>query len=222
MIEPELTPLQRLVLAYAAPSDRQVYAAVFALDNRCAGILRGTSETMLGQMRLAWWRDVMAKPKEQRPVGDPVVHALGVLQSEGCELAALTPIVDAWELLLVSEELTMAQVEEYAVQRAHVFTVIAQRVSREANIVQIAEAGKIWAIWDLARHASDPAMRSGLKEEIALKLQDMYRLNLERSLRPLSILLRLAAADVRNGTIEQTLMRPASAARIIWHGVSGL
>ena len=32
-----------------------------------------TTEPMLGQMRLAWWRDALGKPVDERPRGDAVL-----------------------------------------------------------------------------------------------------------------------------------------------------
>ncbi|MEP3723688.1 MAG: hypothetical protein ABJM59_05815, partial [Parasphingorhabdus sp.] len=63
----ELEPLQRLIVAYAKPSDRSRFALLFALDSRFAEILRSTSEILIGQIRLTWWRDVLTKPATERP-----------------------------------------------------------------------------------------------------------------------------------------------------------
>ena len=222
LLEQELTPLQRLIFAYAGAKDRRLYAAIFALDNRCAAILRATNEVMLGQMRLAWWRDVMAKPAEERPKGDPVLAALASLETEGLDLANLVSVVNAWELLLVSEELTIDQAREYAEQRSFVFTAIAANIDTDMDKDAIEKSGRFWALWDFARHASDDVMRSTLMEELSDQRHAILAFRLPKALRPLSILLRLAANDAKKGDVDSPLMRPAVAATIIWHGVTGL
>ena len=220
--EYEITPLQRLIFAYSRSKDRELYHAVFALDNRCAAILRATNEVMLGQMRLAWWRDVIVKPAVERPKGDPVLAALTFLEARGLDLNALTPVVDAWELLLVSEELTMEQVDQYAVQRSAIFEVIANYIDADINGPVVHKAGQIWAKWDLARHSSDDKMRKALISELTSHLDSAESIKLPRKLRPLSILLRLSLSDVKQGDVDKPLMRPATAGTIIWHGVTGI
>ncbi len=223
VMEAELTPLQRLIFAYAPAKSRAAYDAIFALDNRCGAILRGTSEVMLGQMRLAWWRDMLAKPAAERPQGDPVVHALGEIENDGLNLKTLLPIVDAWELLLVSEELTHEQIEDYADQRGvTIFNSIAVRSGLENSMVATAKAGHLWAIWDLARHSADDNLREALLQKLQEEQRFLKKFSPPRSMRPLSIMLRLAHKDAAGGSLEAPIMRPATAAQIIWHGLTGL
>ncbi|WP_164114507.1 squalene/phytoene synthase family protein [Sphingorhabdus sp. Alg239-R122] len=221
--ETELTPLQRLLFAYAPAKHRAVYGAIFALDNRCAAILRGTNEVMLGQMRLAWWRDAIGKPATDRPQGDPVLGALSGMEKQGLDLDALVPVINAWELLLVNEELTHEQLGDYAAQRGGtIFSVLNRHIVNEACVEQISQVGSFWALWDLARHSIDDGMRRGLMDRLQTEQAANAGLKLPRSLRPLSILKKLADRDLRKGSVDEPIMRPATAAQIIWHGVTGL
>ena len=84
LLNKELDPLHRLILAYAKPADSSRYALLFALDSRFAQIIRSTSEPLIGQMRLTWWRDILTKPAEERPAGEPLVELLiSPLESTG-------------------------------------------------------------------------------------------------------------------------------------------
>ena len=52
---------------------------------------------MLGQLRLAWWRDRLNDDPAKWPKGEPLLGRLG---SWGERSRALVPLVDGWEALL--------------------------------------------------------------------------------------------------------------------------
>ena len=52
-----LTPLHRLALAYAPAASRGAWLGFLALDMRLAAIVRAAREPMIGQIKLAWWRE---------------------------------------------------------------------------------------------------------------------------------------------------------------------
>ncbi len=62
-----LPTMHRLALAYAPGRTRLAWLALLALDSRLAGVLRSASEPMLAQIRLAWWRDMLARSEADRP-----------------------------------------------------------------------------------------------------------------------------------------------------------
>ena len=85
MIEDAVSSLplpQRLALSYAPRASRNAFAGLLALDTRFAGIVRHAREPMLAQMRLAWWRDVLAKPAAEWPTGEPLLALLAEWQGE--------------------------------------------------------------------------------------------------------------------------------------------
>ncbi|MEP3420745.1 MAG: hypothetical protein ABJN35_03355 [Erythrobacter sp.] len=91
------TELQ-IALAHTPPKFRDALRIFFELDHRLSRIVAATTEPMLGQMRLAWWRDMLGKPIEERPHGDAVLDGIGAhwLDRE----SALIKLVDAWEHML--------------------------------------------------------------------------------------------------------------------------
>ena len=89
----QLPPPQRLALSYAPPSARCPTLALLALDTRLAGLLRRRGEPVLAQVRLAWWRDILAAEPGGWPEGEPV---LALLRSWR-EPAPLVALVDGWE-----------------------------------------------------------------------------------------------------------------------------
>jgi len=76
LLASELPPPQRLALAYAPARARPATLALLALDARLAAILRGRREPLAAQLRLAWWREMFARPPSDWPAGEPLLEAL--------------------------------------------------------------------------------------------------------------------------------------------------
>jgi phytoene synthase len=147
----DITPFNRLILAYAPRRIRPLFEAVFGLDQQLGKIIRATSEPMLGQMRLRWWHDVIIQPPDARPIGNPVLAKLSALDGEGLASQSLAPMVDGWEMLLGEQDLTPEMIDEYAQRRgATMFGFIAAQ-SQKCDPLEIEKLGAIYAIWDLAR-----------------------------------------------------------------------
>src|SRR5690606_20839572 len=72
----DLRPAERLALAYAPARARTATLALMALDNRLGTIVRQMREPIAAQLRLAWWRDTLARPVPEWPQGEPVLAAL--------------------------------------------------------------------------------------------------------------------------------------------------
>lgn len=216
----ELEPLQRLIAAYARSDDRDRYALLFALDARFADIVRSTTEILIGQMRLTWWRDILTKPAAERPAGEPLVEQISLLEERGESLAPLLTLLDGWEVMLDDFPWTDRQFDQYATARGCGF--FAFGLSRGKPLSERQEGqGKAWALWDFARHCSDASMRRSAFDRCSEIMTSQPKPNFDRNGRPISILCHLMIRDVRTGQLTANLYSPASAARIIWHGISG-
>jgi len=90
----ECPEVSRIALA-SAGSRRDIWLAAFALDGRIGRMVLGASEPMLGQMRLAWWRDQLGAAASARPQGDLLLDLIGRTWA-GNELPLLA-LVDGWE-----------------------------------------------------------------------------------------------------------------------------
>ena len=106
----ECTEVARIALA-SAGRNRSVWLAAFALDGRIGRMVLGASEPLLGQMRLAWWRDQLALPESARPQGDPLLDLIGT-EWAGHE-RALSDLVDGWEALLGERPLSEPAMQEF-------------------------------------------------------------------------------------------------------------
>jgi phytoene synthase len=181
---------QRLALAYASARSRSAALALFALDARLALILRSRREPIATQLRLAWWRDVLARSPHEWPRGEPVLDALRGWREAGA-LAALPP---AWEALL-ADELTPATIAEFVDGRGQAFAALARELGVERD-ADAAAAGEIWALADLAANLSDGAERDLV---VAFGRGRGGPPRLSASLRPLAVLAGLGAAALARG-----------------------
>lgn len=216
----ELEPLPRLIAAYARSEDRDSYALLFALDARFAEIVRSTTEILLGQMRLTWWRDILTKPAAERPAGEPLVEQINRLEKSGADLAPLLTLLDGWEILLDDFPWEDRQFDQYAKARGEGFFAFGLADGTSLRERQ-AEQATAWALWDFARHCSDVTMRRSAFDRCSEIVVSQPKPDFDRSGRPLSILCQLMIRDVRKGQLTANLYSPASAAHIIWHGVTG-
>ena len=216
----ELEPLQRLIVAYAKSADRDRYALLFALDARFAQVVRSTSEILIGQMRLTWWRDILTKPAPERPAGEPLVEQINMVEAQDVDLAPLSSLLDGWEVMLDDFPWDDRQFENYALARGSGFFDFG--LAKGTSLTEDETAlGRAWALWDFARHCSDADMRLSAFDRCMQIMRSPSPLNFDRSGRPLSILCKLMLRDVRKGQLAANLYDPASAARIIWHGIAG-
>lgn len=216
----QLDPFHRMVHAYAKQSDRHRYALLFALDARFADVIRSTTEILIGQMRLTWWRDILTMPADARPAGEPLVEQINLLEEKGENLAPLLTLLDGWEAMLDDFPWADREFDNYATARGCGFFEFGLTGEKSPSEQQ-AELGRAWALWDFARHCSDANMRQSAFERCTEIVTSRSQPDFDRSGRPLSILCKLMIRDVRKRQLTADLYSPASAARIIWHGISG-
>jgi len=117
---------------------------------------------MLGQMRLAWWREALGKPVADRPRGDAVLDGIG-RHWQGRE-AVLVHMVDGWEVLVTAQSLGPGEVAVFGAGRAALFAGLADDLGDQALAARLAAAGRRWALADAAAGVSDPAERVLLVE----------------------------------------------------------
>jgi phytoene synthase len=185
----------RLALAHTAPDLRGALRIFLEFDARLARIVAATSEPMLGQMRLAWWRDALAMPVSQRPQGDPVLDGVGA-HWQGQE-AALGALVDGWEHMLSEPPLARAAALGFARGRGAGLAGLAGLAGGGADLAaRLEEAGTIWALADAASHVADYAERATLLE-LAATLPPPRRL--PAPYRGVAVLGALGARAVRAG-----------------------
>lgn len=188
-----LGPPERLALAYAAARLREPTLAVLALDARLAGIVRRTREPMLGQIKLAWWRERLREPVSAWPGGEPLLQALRPLSDHRHTLAA---VVDGWESLIGDPPLHAEAIARAGSGRAQGFVALAQLAGARPS-AGVETAATQWAAADLALHFGDP-QEAGAARAVALS-GTAATPALPRAMRPLAVLRGLALRRLRRG-----------------------
>lgn len=189
-----LPPEAELALAWSSPNLRGPLTTALQLDRRLARIVMRTSEPMLGQMRLAWWRDALGSPVAQRPRGDAVLDAIGVHWA-GRE-AALVQMVDGWEFLVTAERIGADEAAGFGTGRGAFFAALASDASPAVR-QRCASAGFRWALADAVTGVSDGGERAVLIAAGVACGVDGGRLPAE--LRALAVLEALALRALRRG-----------------------
>lgn len=159
----KLTAEALLALAHTKPILRDALRIFLELDGRLARIVSATNEPMLGQMRLAWWRDTLGMKVGYRPEGDVVLDGVGVHWA-GAE-QALVALVDGWECMLSEPPLSREAALGFANGRARALSGLAIILGVDGKISDgLSSAGRIWALADAASHIADDTERQTLIE----------------------------------------------------------
>jgi len=209
-LEPEpLPPEIGLALAWSPPKVRGPLTTAFQLDRRLAKIVARTSEPLLGQMRLAWWRDVLGKPVAERPRGDVVLDAIG--RDWAGREAALAAMVDGWEVLVTAETIGIEEARVLGMGRGTFFAALDQRDDR-AGQDRLAAAGYRWALADAAAAVSSSGERDVLVS-VGLARSHIGG-SFPRELRGLAVLEALALRSLKGGGHPLMAGRGASLAAL--------
>lgn len=191
-----LPPEQRLAIAWSAPVARDRLASMLAFDRRLARIVTRTREPLLGQMRLAWWRDTLGLRVAARPRGDVVLEALGTFW-DGRE-AGLIALVDGWEQVLLEKPLSVDAAGRFAEGRsAALLGVYDGDDPAEQPGAASRRAAWCWSLGDFAARVSDPGERAMLAK-LGLGTSGPER-RLPRRERGLAVLGALGERALRRG-----------------------
>lgn len=206
-------PLRDLALSYAPMGRRAGLDALFALDGALGQVMRTTREPMVGQMRLAWWREALETLDNAPAPAEPVLRALAAdVLPGGVSGRDLALLVDGWEPLL--GDLDLEAIEQHARWRgAHLFE-LAGRVLDTGRRDPLTDAGRAWALDDLARHLGDP-VPAGLARRQSLEPGNRVAgARWSRAGRPLGALAIIARRGARSDGAQLVL-------RLAWFRLTG-
>lgn len=147
------------VLAWTMAGGDKAASTLFELDATLGAILRSTTEPMVGQMRLAWWREALRGLDIAPAPAEPVLTALSTeVLPRGISGGALSASADGWEILLTSTMIDGASLDDYAAGRGTALFRALARVRRvDPRIAEL--AGRGWALADLATHTRETALQ---------------------------------------------------------------
>lgn len=216
-------PERRLATAYAARADRAALSALWALDETLAGLLGGTSEPMIGQMRLTWWHEALCGLDRGVVPDQPLLRGLAdSVIGRGIAGTTLAAMIDGWEVLLDPDPIDDAALLVHADQRGTALFGAIGSVLGCGPGDSLAEAGRGWALIDLGLHLRDAAARArcfALAEPALIKAT---RSRWSRRGRPIGMLAVLAIRDLRAGPgARRRQGAPARVMRMMWHAACG-
>lgn len=173
------------------------------------------TDPRISEIRLAWWREALARLDQAAPPAEPVLRALAghVLPAiKGAELAAMEA---GWAELLGEGALNPAAADRYAAARGGLlFRYSARLLGLDLDV---APAGERWALTDLARHS--------VRDAPAALIAAAARPALAKwpgPLRPLGMLDALARRDVARGSgAFEPQGSPARMLRMLRHRLTG-
>ena len=212
-------PERRLALAYAPPDRRGALASLWALDERLGSIVAATREAMLGEIRLAWWRDALTGLDETAPAGEPLLERLiAEVRADRVSSAELSAMPDGWLALLGPMPLSADALARFAEQRgSSLFRAAASLLGAER--IDAGAIGAIWALTDLARRISDRATADAALTMARERGASLQCRGASKSARPLVVLAALAREDCRHAA-PQAQGGSSRLLRALWAGLS--
>ncbi len=145
---------QRLALAHAPADLRPAAVAAFALDARLAKFVAKASEPLVGQLRLAWWREQLGKQTKDRVAGDAILDSLS--SHWGAASCELTGLVEGWERMLGDPPLPEDAIIEFVGGRAAIFAGLTTLAGCKGSAATALQLGHHWAMADMLAHIAGP------------------------------------------------------------------
>lgn len=215
-------PERALALTYAAPSARSGLAALFALDDALAQLLRTTREPAVGQLRLAWWRESLEKLDHAPAPAEPVLRAIEAeVLPRGIRGAQIVPIVHGWEVLVEESTLEAAALSRFGAGRGTLFELGGVMLGARAAD-PLADAGAGWALGDLARHLGEPGEAAIARDLAAERLTRATRRRWSGRARALGAMAHLARMDLAIAADAPIPTgAPGRVGRMLWHRLTG-
>lgn len=100
-----------LACLYAPASARPALIALFALDCELAQLVASTTDAMLGEIRLAWWRERLQELDAGKAPAQPLLGALLAHARPAISGADLAGLEDRWLALIGSDAVPPAHID---------------------------------------------------------------------------------------------------------------
>lgn len=211
-------PERALAVLHAPAAARPALAALFALDRHLGGIVAGTTQPAIGQMRLLWWRDALAALDAAPPPAEPLLAAVArALLPAGVSGAELAAMIEGWAVLLDADMLDPDAIAAHGRGRGAVLFALAARLLAGGG--DVAAAGEGWALADLAARLSEPGAAATAWRQAQARFADAPR-RWPRRLRAIGMLAMLARVDAARAE-RPARGTPGRVLRMLAHRLSG-
>jgi 15-cis-phytoene synthase len=199
-----------LALIHIPARVREAFRALFSIDAAMADVVARSTDPMLSRIKLAWWREQLEALDEKAPPPEPRLRAvseqllpLGVRGSEIEELEA------GWATLL-DEPIDPTLVAD---RGCLLFRIGGRLLGSDADL---SGAGALYALASVARRGV-PELLEPAREY----LEQVRGQRMERRVRPLTMLARAAARDLKLSEPEGSRGRAAAMLAHRWSGRIG-
>lgn len=182
---PSLSPDAEVAVNFAGSRQRPLLATLLAFDAMMRRQVAAVREPLLGRLRLAWWREVLASPAEAAKLQQDVPGLDVLLNAVGAQ--PLLGVIDGWDALLDVQPFAEQTLRDYAAGRAGVFRA-------GAILLGGSDGGEAWALADFVIHATN-ATSAGR----ARALLQHSPVDLPSLAKPLRVLTRLAFLRLEKG-----------------------
>ena len=191
----DLPPEAQVALGYALPEHRNAFGSLLAFDRNLARSVAGASEAIVGQLRLAWWRDALAASADAVPRGNPSLDQIA--RSFGEQRSRLGALVDGWEAVLLADPLNRSAIQSLKAGREAGWLALATALGSEADEAAVRLAAGRWALADLISSLPREDRISQIVADAQASLGQPAAL--PRALRPLAVLDALARRSLGAG-----------------------
>jgi len=216
---PPLDADRILALSYVPAARRAAVEALWQLDAAMGRVLAGGREPLLSQIKLAWWRDSLARLDQGPAPGEPLLQAVAEeVLPKGLSGAELGAIEEGWAILLSEAPLSADELAAYARARGGLLFRYSSRLLGHVLSPELERGGEAWALADLARHSNAADTRAALEAALALPPDRRWPV----PLRPLGMLAKLARRDAARppGSLEPH-GAPRRMLRMLRHRLTG-
>lgn len=219
MTEPLSDPERELSLSYAAVAIRPHLRTLWMLDERFGAIVAGTTEAMIGEMRLLWWREAIATSDEGAKAEPLLEQVAGAITATGSDAAEWGAMAEGWHAL-IQEPLETGELERFAAKRGGLLFGLSSRLLTGEAEPFVVEAGRGWALADLSCRINDAEVASKARAMAKQIFDETGQIFWPRQLRPLGALAVLARRDADTANPRRQ-GSPGRVARMAWHRLIG-
>lgn len=177
-------------LVYAPAPTRAALALLWRLDEQLGQIVASTTTPAVGQMRLTWWHNALEALAVLPTPAEPLLK--DIADEPRIASQTLLRLIDGWEALL--DELPLAPDAIALHGEARGATLFEAAAATLGCPMDVAAAGKLWALTDLAHRVSDDETATRALAAAQALLPRLPR-RWPKPLRPLGMLTALARRD---------------------------
>ena len=218
--DPLLGADRALALTHVPARHRAAIAALWGADAAMGDVLRNTSDPLLGQIRLAWWRERLEELDDGVVPAEPRLQAVArELIPRGVSGRDVAALEGGWLRLFDDFPWDIATAEGIWFRGRHLFALAATILGRPGQDVE--GAGGLWALVDAGRHCSDAPSRTLLIAQAKTLGAGLERAKFPAEVRSLSTLAALAWRDAHRGEPFEREGTPRRAAVMLMHRVTG-